>query len=302
MLWVNDLKLNISEEVIAIDGKTMRGSLNKQKGLKAAHVLSAWATENRMVLAQVKTDEKSNEITAIPELLNMLALKGAIVTIDAMGCQYKIADQIVEAEGDYLFSLKGNQGSLHEEVIEYFHDIDFDHPEAEIQVHTTVDGNHGRIETRKHGVSGNVQWLRERHPAWETVQSIGIVESTREAKNGSFNSTERRYYVSSLQADANLLAFVSRAHWGIENSLHHVLDVAFREDASRVHAGFAPENLNSFRKMAMTLVRRDVSSKFSIRKRLKMLAWSDEYFEKVLFMPPLVSEPRAVDATGIIYA
>jgi predicted transposase YbfD/YdcC len=290
MSWVNDLKLNISQEVIAIDGKTMRGSLNKHKGLKAAHVVSAWATENRMVLAQVKTEEKSNEITAIPELLNMLALQGAIVTIDAMGCQYKIANQIIESGGDYLFSLKGNQGSIHGEVEGYFQDIDFEHPEAEIKVHTTVNGDHGRIETRKHGTSGNVRWLRERHPDWKTIESIGIIESVREAKNGSFNTTERRYYVSSLPPDPKLLAVAARAHWGIENSLHHVLDVVFREDASRVHMGFAPENLNSFRKMAMTLVRRDVSSKFSVRKRLKMLAWSDDYFEKVLFLPPMVSK------------
>ena len=133
-------------------------------------------------------------------------------------------------------------------------------------------------------------------------QFTRIIESVREAKNGSFNSTELRYYVSSLPPDAKLLAFAARAHLGIENSLHHVLDVVFREDASRVHTGFAPENLNSFRKMAMALVWRDVTSRFSIRKRLKILAWSDEYFEKVLFLPPLVSNQRGDNPQAVINA
>jgi predicted transposase YbfD/YdcC len=291
MAWVHELKMDIKREVIAVDGKTMRGSVGKQAGIKAAHMVSAWATENRLVLAQVKTEDKSNEITAIPELLGMIALKGAIVTIDAMGCQYKIADQIVGAGGDYLFSLKGNQERLEEDVELYFRDIDFECPEAEVQVYTSFEADHGRLERRKHAVTGDVRWLIERHPKWKTIGSIGVIEEKRETgKGGEKVSVERRHYVSSLPADAELLAFAARAHWGIENSLHYILDVAFREDACRISRGFSPQTLGSIRKLAMTLVRSDVESKLSIRKRLKKLAWSDEYFEQLLFHSVFASE------------
>jgi predicted transposase YbfD/YdcC len=287
MDWAAAMRVPIDREVIAIDGKTIRGSANKQGGLKAAHMVSAYATEQRLVFAQVKTAEKQNEITAIPELLALFALKGGIVTIDAMGCQYKIADQIVEAGADYLFSLKENQESLYEDVKEYFTGLDFEHPDEAVKVHQTFAVDHGRQERRKHGITSDVQWLRERHPAWRTIQSIGVIEGRREI--GEAVSIEKRYYVSSLTADAAVFAFAARAHWGIENSLHYVLDVAFREDACRIKSGSAPENLAVIRKIALTLVRRDVGSKQSIKKRLKRLAWSDDYFEQLLFLSPVVS-------------
>jgi predicted transposase YbfD/YdcC len=232
MSWVRAIKTDIDREIIAIDGKTVRGSLDVHKGLKAAHLVSAWATENRLVFAQVKVDGKSNEITAIPELLSLLALKGAIVTIDAMGCQYAIADQITDARADYVFSLKENQETLYQDVREYFQDVDLAHPPDEIQVHTTFDIDHGRQERRYYGVTGDVAWLVERHPLWKSIKSIGMVESWRTVDGKT--TVEVRYYLSSLPVDVELFATAVRAHWGIENSLHYVLDVAFREDACRI--------------------------------------------------------------------
>jgi predicted transposase YbfD/YdcC len=225
--------------------------------------VSAWATENRLVFAQVKTEEKSNEITAIPALLEMIALKGCIITIDAMGCQYKIADQIVEAEADYLFSLKGNQETLHADVTEYFAGLDFIHPDPAVAVDTSLDVDHGRIERRFYGITGDVSWLHERHPAWKSIHSIGVIESTREV--GDQFSVERRHYVSSLPQDPTLFAVAARSHWGIENwlttvSMHYVLDVVYREDATRIKSGNAPENWAYFRKIALTVARSDAQS------------------------------------------
>jgi predicted transposase YbfD/YdcC len=281
MAWVRSIRENIHREVIAIDGKTLRGSFDRNKGIKAAHIVSAWATENRMVFAQVKTDEKSNEITAIPELLAMVALEGCIVTIDAMGCQYEIANQIIAAKADFVLALKGNQGNLQSDVAEYFEHIDFNSPQANTNFTETFDVDHGRIETRKHAITADVQWLRERHPNWQCINSIGVIEATRDI-NGKV-SKERRLYISSLPADAMLFAKVVRSHWGIENTLHYVLDVAFREDACSINSGNAPENIAWMRKFAITLVRMDKESKRSVKGRIKNLSWSDKYLEHLLF-------------------
>jgi predicted transposase YbfD/YdcC len=218
MEWVRAIKRDIEREVIAIDGKTIRGSFNTRTGQKAIHLVSAWATENRLVFAQVKTEEKHNEITAIPTLLEMIALKGCIVTIDAMGCQYKIAGQIVASGADYLFALKENQETLYEDVKLYFEGVDNGHPSPNIATHTTFDVDHGRLETRFHGITPDVAWLIERHPAWKSIKSIGMIDSTRES--GDKVSHERRLYVSSLPPDPQVFAVAGRAHWGIENSLH----------------------------------------------------------------------------------
>jgi len=288
MAWVRDIKQDTTQEIIAVDGKTVRGSFNSQLDASPLHLVSAWATGNRLVLAQVKTQDKSNEITAIPSLLELIALEGCIVTVDAMGCQYKIADYIVEEKADYVFSLKENQQSLYEDVAEYFKGIDFSHPAPDILVESTFDVDHGRLERRSYGVSGNVSWLTERHPAWKTIKSIGIVQSTRETPQKT--STERRYYVSSLNPDSELFAAAVRAHWGIENSLHYVLDVAFREDACRIKTGAAPENWACFRKIAMTVARSDKQSTNSVKKRVKKMGWSDEYLEQLLFHSSFASE------------
>jgi predicted transposase YbfD/YdcC len=288
MAWVRAIKRDIDREVIAIDGKTVRGSFNTRQESKAIHLVSAWATKNRLVFAQVKTEEKSNEITAIPTLLELIALKGCIVTLDAMGCQYKIADQIVAAQADYLFALKENQGTLYEDVKTYFEDFDSTHPDPNVRHHTTFEVDHGRLEKRFHGITGDVSWLVERHPLWKSIKSIGVIDATRES--GDKISHERRLYVSSLPPDPEVFATSSRAHWGIENSLHYVLDVVFREDMARIKSGEAPENWAYFRKIALTVARADTESKDSVKSRVKQMAWSDEYFERLLFHSSFASE------------
>jgi predicted transposase YbfD/YdcC len=285
MNWVRDIKNNIEREIIAIDGKTAKGTFNAETG-KALHIVSAWATANRLVFGQVKTDEKSNEITAIPTLLDKIALEGCIVSIDAMGCQYKIADKIVEKKADYVFSLKGNQDSLHEDVKEYFADVDFAKPASAVkhisfQSVSAHEEKHGRIEDRDYAVSGDVEWLRLRHPLWKTIQSIGFVDSRREEKGKV--TQERRYFVSSMAAHAGEFARAVRAHWGIENSLHYVLDVALGEDACRIRTGKGPENMTFIRKIALTIARSDTETKSSVAGRIKQMAWSESYLEQLLF-------------------
>jgi predicted transposase YbfD/YdcC len=207
-------------------------------------------------------------------------LKGAIITIDAMGCQYKIANQIVKGGGDYLFSLKGNQSELHNDVELYMKDVNFNKPNDEFKVEITYEKDHGRAEIRKHAISDNVQWLRLNYPKWQTINSVGVIESTRIIQG--VTSTERRYYVSSLPADPKLFAYAARAHWGIENSLHHVLDVVLREDACRIRCGKSPENLNIIRKIALTLATFDTTPKRSTRKKMKLMAWSSDYLDSLL--------------------
>jgi predicted transposase YbfD/YdcC len=206
---VRAIKKEYERESIAIDGKTVRGHFKTGAGGKAPHIVSAWARENRLVFGQVKTEEKSNEITAIPTVLEKLALEGCIVTIDAMGCQYKIADQIVPQKADYLFSLKENQETLYEDVKEYFEGLDFSAPAGKnphIRFHSvsSPDEGHGRIEDRDYAVSADVGWLVERHSDWQMIRSMGVVESNREMKGEV--PVERRLFITSLPADAEQFA------------------------------------------------------------------------------------------------
>ena len=292
MAWVTDIRQQVQREIIAVDGKTARGSFNSRMETSPLHLVSAWATENRLVLGHVKTQDKSNEITAIPSLLELIAIKGSIITIDAMGCQYKIANQIITSEADYVFGLKENQPTLHQDVVEYFGGLDFSHPEPDILTETTFDVDHGRTERRSCAVSGNVAWLIERHPDWNTIKSFAVIQSIRGTPEKT--TTEFRYYISSLNPDPILFATAVRAHWGIENSLHYVLDVAFREDASRIKTGCGPENWACFRKIAMTVARSDKESKKSVKSRVKRMAWSDEYLEQLLFRSSFASESAPV--------
>jgi len=302
MNWVRDIKQDIQREVIAIDGKTLRGMATKSRfkagtEVQSIHLVSAWATENQLVFAQVQTEEKSNEITAIPALLEQIAIAGCIVTIDAMGCQHEIADKIVKKEADYVFSLKGNQGSLHDAVEEYWEMLDFGKPAAQaayirFRSVSTYDEKHGRKETRDYAVSGDVQWLRKQFPQWKSINSIGVVESTRETGAGEAK-TERRYFVSSLGADEELFAHAVRAHWGIENRLHYMLDVVYREDASRVRKDYSPRTLALIRKIALTIARSDKESKTSIRGRVQQMAWSEDYLESLLFRSDFASVQQA---------
>ncbi|GHV27497.1 H repeat-associated protein YdcC [Spirochaetia bacterium] len=286
MNWVRDIKASIGREVISIDGKAVRGTFNAESG-KSLHLVSAWATANKLIFGQEKTDEKSNEITAIPHLLEKIALEGCIVTIDAMGCQHAIAEQIVGKKADYVFSLKGNQGNLHESVEEYWEGLDFNAPASAQERHirfnstSTHDIGHGREEYRDYAVSDDVEWLHKEFPLWKTIRSIGMVEETRQ--EGEKITIGRRYFVSSLEADAEQFAHAVRLHWGIENSLHYVLDVAFGEDACRIRTDKGPENMAFIRKIAMTLARSDKESKSSMVGRLKQMGWDNDYLEQMLF-------------------
>ena len=278
--WVRASFPNIGPQVVAIDGKTLRRSYDRSSNKAAIHMVSAWATENRLVLGQIKTEEKSNEITAIPELLRALALRGCIVTIDAMGCQKQIVKQIVEQGADYVISLKGNQGTLHKEVELLFQDAkekgfkDLAHDTCE-----TTDGEHGRIETRRFTTTSEVDWFEEKSK-WKKLTSLGMVESRREI--GDKITDETRYFISSLPSDAATFARACRGHWGIENGLHWTLDIAFREDDSRIRLGHAANNLAIIRHFALNLIKQDKKRKIGVKGSRKRAGWDLNYLQHLL--------------------
>jgi predicted transposase YbfD/YdcC len=275
--WVAGLT-KTPAELIAIDGKTSRRS--GRKGTKEAiHMVSAFAARQRLVLAQTKVGEKSNEIIAIPALLDMLAIEGAIVTIDALGCQRDIARKIIDKKADYILALKGNQGRLREDV-ELFANEQKARGFADTTISTqeTVDGDHGRIETRRVTVVHDVAWLQERHD-WPGLKGLVIVESLREI--GAQEERETRYYLTSSACYAQRLAPLVRGHWAIENSLHWVMDMAFRDDECRIRTDHAPENFVALKHMAMNLARR-AAGRDSLRLRLKTAAWDDDYLARLI--------------------
>ena len=250
--WVA-AQTGVPEGVIAIDGKTSRRSGRKKGGNPAIHTVSAFAARQRLVLGQVKVAEKSNEIIAIPKLLDMLAIEGAIVTIDAMGCQRDIAQKVVDKKADYVLALKGNQGSLREDVETFVAEQKAaGFKDTKVSQDQTVDGDHGRIETRATTVIHDVAWLQERHN-WPGLKAVVVVESTREI--GDKIETETRFYITSLVLLAHLLGPIVRSHWAIENSLHWVLDMIFRDDECRVRTDHAPANVATIRHMAYNLLR-----------------------------------------------
>lgn len=273
--WVNVLAKISKGEVVAIDGKTIRGA--KSHGKKSPfHIVSAWANERNLVLGQVMTDEKSNEITAIPKLLEILALENTVVTIDAMGCQENIAKCIIKKDADYILAVKENQKSLLEDIQDEF---TFS---RELNSNTTIDGDHGRVETRKCSVINSFKHLQQTK-RWEKLTTIIKIESTREFKN-SDKATEQsvRYYISSLDADAQQLQRKIRNHWAIENKLHWTLDVAFGEDASRKRNGYAAQNFSTLNKIALNLLKNEISIKIGIKGRRLKAAWDDDYLKKVI--------------------
>jgi predicted transposase YbfD/YdcC len=271
--WVASVT-GIPAGVIAIDGKTVRRSGGKKDPKTPIHMVSAFAARQRLVLGQVKVAEKSNEIIAIPKLLNMLAIDGAIVTIDAIGCQRDIAQKIVDKKADYVLALKGNQGSLREDVEVFVAEQKAKHfADTEVSRDTTIDGDHGRIETRTTTVIHDVGWLQHRHD-WPGLKAVVVVESSREI-SGKIER-ETRFYLTSLIMIAALIGPVVRSHWAIENSLHWVLDMIFRDDECRVRTDHAPANFTTIKHMAHNLLR-TASSKDSLRLRRKVAAWDDDF-------------------------
>lgn len=269
----------VPEGVVAIDGKASRRSGRKGASRDSIHMVSAFAARQRLVLGQVKVAEKSNEIIAIPKLLDMLAIEGAILTIDAMGCQRDIAQRVIDKKADYVLALKGNQGSLRDDAELFVTEQKASgFVDTEISRDTTVDGDHGRIETRTTTVIHDVEWLQQRH-SWPGLKGVVIVESCREI-SGKIER-ETRYYITSMSMTAVHLGHVIRSHWAIENSLHWVMDMMFRDDECRVRTDHAPANFATIKHMAINLLRRP-PGKQSLRGRRKAASWDDDFLASLI--------------------
>ena len=279
--WIKSINKITQGEVIAIDGKTLCHSYDKGASQSAIHMVSAWATENRLVLGQVKVNEKSNEITAIPELLKVLELSGCIVTIDAMGCQKEIVKLIAEQDADYIITLKKNQGNLYKNVEQLFKETIRKGFEGESQsAYKTQEDAHGREEIRHYLMLTNIQSRIDPFQKWEKLNSVGMIEYVRTI-NGK-TTVETRYYISSLPNNAQLLAVAVRSHWRVENSLHWVLDVAFGEDDCRIRKDNAPQNFAVLRHIAVNLLGREKSSKLGVKNKQFRAAMNNDYLTKVL--------------------
>jgi|JI10StandDraft_1071094.scaffolds.fasta_scaffold336640_2 predicted transposase YbfD/YdcC len=281
--WMRSVSTLTNGDIIAIDGKTLRGSYDNSSNKSAIHMVSAWSTANSMVLGQEKTSEKSNEITAIPELLKTLELKGCIVSIDAMGCQTKIATDIVKKGADYILALKGNQGILHDDVKGFFAKaIDSDFKDIEHDFHTEYDAGHGRVETRS-------CWVLDPFPhkncfsnleRWDKLKRVMMVKSRREFKDKITEDT--RVYITSCILGAQDLLNAVRKHWQVENTLHWTLDVTFNEDASRIRKESSPENYAMIRHIALNILRGYKSIKASVKRKLNMAALDDDFRTKLI--------------------
>lgn len=279
--WVHLITDQLELKLINIDGKTARGSYDREQSLKALHTVSAWASEHHLVLAQQRVESKSNEITAIPELLNLLDIKGAIITLDAMGTQREIAAQIVGQGGDYILALKGNQGTLHTQVKAFF-------KAAEQSQWAGIDVSYGEcIEAGHHRIERRQVWAvpisqvpdLPNRDKWQGLATVVMVKRERRLWNKT--TTDVCFYITSLAADATLLAQAIRSHWGIENSLHWILDVTFREDHSRIRTGHGPENMGLLRRLALNLLKREPSKQSLPQKRYRA-AMDDDFVVKVL--------------------
>lgn len=275
--WVFSFYKVEEGKIIAIDGKRVRGSYGN--GKSAIHMVGAFATEAGLALAQIKTEDKSNEITAIPELLDALLLKGSIVTLDAMGCQKNIVEKINQQGGDYVISLKGNQGNLHEDVrLFLITEKESEFKNTSHDFYETIEKGHGRIETRRYWITDNIQWLDQK-AEWVGLRTIGLVESIRETK--SKTEHELRCFIGSIQPNARKFACAVRQHWAIENNLHWQLDVTFDEDKLRARMGYASQNLAIMRRMVLNTLKLD-DSKGSLKGKRKKAGWSSAYLEHLL--------------------
>lgn len=272
--WVEALSERTEGDIVSVDGKVLRKSFDKASAKAAIHMVSAFSAANELVLGQLKTDDKSNEITAVPKLLELLVLEGAIVTVDALNCQKEIARKITEKKADYVMALKENHPNLYDDVTLYF------------QTHSTfcetttpeVEKGHGRIETRRYWLTEKIDWL-EQKSEWSNLKSIGMVESIRDV--GGEVSTEKRYYLCSI-TNLKQFARAARQHWFVENKLHWELDVAFREDESRVRLGYAAENLSVIRRIALNLLKQEQTVKRGIQTKRLKAGWDQSYLLKVL--------------------
>jgi len=275
--WVKSFQIDLESKVVAIDGKTLRRSFDGDS--KPLHLLNAFVSEIGVVLGQLKVADKSNEITAIPCLLEILDLKNAIVTIDAMGCQTDIAEKIITKEADYILALKGNQGQLHKDVKLAFEQRI---PGIDYIDYQDIDKGHGRIETRRCVVTDNIDWLRKEHPKWTNLNCIIEIESIRNIN--AKETREKRYYISSLKNDPKIILQAIRNHWGIENKLHWVLDVSFGEDQSRIRKGNAPQNISLIKKTALNLLQiiKETMPRISLKRMKKLAGWDNEFLLTVL--------------------
>jgi predicted transposase YbfD/YdcC len=289
MAWTQSLRSAVAQEIVALDGKALRRALDADQHSKV--IVSAWAQSNRLVLGQLKVDAKSNEITALPKLLRALELTGCIVTVDAMGTQKQIAKEIKEADADYVMALKGNHEVVQEEVKSF---LDATVTEAAaprppgkqpcaavagLATLQTVEKDHGRIETRTYYQSAVLDWFEDRGQ-WEGLKTIGLVEAEREVDGKK--TVERRYYLSSLPLGVETFARAVRGHWGVENKLHWVLDVCFREDQSRARAGYAAENLATLRRLALNLLKREKTKRRGIKGKQLNASWDHAYLLRLL--------------------
>ncbi len=282
--WANAVSGKV-KGVVAIDGKTARRSREAAGDIKPIHVVSAWAAESSLVPGQLCVDEKTNEITTIPELLDILCLEGCIVTIDAMGTQKEIAKKIVKKKADYILQVKGNQQTLMDDICEYFENDVFTEKKSALEkaghYYQNLCGDHGRIEKREYYVENDIEWLRGRHPGWEGLAGIGACVTTVTEKGNTVTSVSYSIYSRNGMTAAEY-GESARAHWGIENSLHWVLDIAFREDESRIRAGNAAENMNMARHIGINLLKQEKSCKMGIASKRKKCGYDMSYLYKVL--------------------
>jgi predicted transposase YbfD/YdcC len=289
--WTQTLRQAVGAEVVALDGKTVRHSFDPAKGRSAIPLVSAWASANRLGLGQIKVDDKSNEITAVPALLRALELAGCIVTVDALNCQKQIAKEIVEADADYVLALKGNHETAQEEIKTFLDaapagtfaprpvGAKLSQAAATLAVWETVGKEHGRLETRRYSQSAALDWFADR-AAWAGLRTVGMVEAVRET--GGKRTGDRRYYLSSLPLGVETFARAVREHWGVENQVHWVLDVQLNEDQSRARAGHAAENLGPLRRLVLNLLRRDTRCQSGIKGKQLNAAWDHAHLQSLL--------------------
>jgi predicted transposase YbfD/YdcC len=286
MAWTQTLRTTVSEEIVALDGKALRRALDR--GDSPRVIVSAWAASNSLVLGQIEVPDKTNEITAVPQLLRALELSGCIVTLDAMGCQKEIAKEIKEADAEYVLALKANQGQCYEEIKSYLDDAVGRHHEkaparknaVPLAYKETVEKDHGRLETRRYWQSGELEWFAGR-TQWEGLRSVGVVESVRQVGRAT-PTVERRYYLSSLGVEVEKFARAVRGHWAIENSLHWVMDVQCGEDRSRARTGHAAANLATLRRLALNLLKQDQTNKRGIKGKQLNASWDHAYLLRLL--------------------